>query len=188
MPVNDQTVKADAGKLKMNLLFSGCPRAILMIGAVLTYGAQKYAAHSWKNVETERYLDAKWRHALAEMAGLGDTDDESGLMHAAHEVTNAMFALEQALAEMSEPEFKSMLKFKDPPHDHKKNEAAGKPMYGRGEPSVRCIVTVNKSFAFQGMDLVAGAKYAADCYDGKHFILSGGWLLERDELSNVEWV
>lgn len=180
MPVRDHTIKADAGKLQMNLLFSGCPRSLLMMGAVLTYGAQKYSAHGWKNVETERYLDAKWRHALAEYAGLGDTDDESGIMHAAHELTNALFAFEQTLSEMSEPEFKAMLKFKEPPQEHKVHNK---------HALVKCIITTKHDIAFQGAYLAKGCKYSAEYDTGQDlYIAGGGWKLRRFDIASVEWV
>lgn len=114
-----QRFKADAGKLRAGLLFEGMPRSLLMLAAVLTYGAQKYEAHSWKKVKGERYVDAKFRHILEPLAGLGESDDESGLLHDAHELCNRMFTLEQRLEILSPEEFKELLKFKKPPLDHK---------------------------------------------------------------------
>lgn len=114
-----QKFKADAGKLRAGLLFEGMPRSLLMLAAVLSYGAQKYEAHSWKKVAGERYVDAKFRHLLNEMADLGLFDDESGLLHSAHELCNSMFILEQKLEKLSPEEFKKLLRFNKPPQDHK---------------------------------------------------------------------
>lgn len=120
MPANDQTIKADAGKLQMRLLVDGMPLTLKLLGAVLTYGAQKYDAHSWRNVDTERYADAKIRHQLeaARHGGLS-VDEESGLPHEAHEIVNAMFILEQQLAKLTPKQFSALLKFKAPPQEHK---------------------------------------------------------------------
>lgn len=121
---NNQECKADGGKLHPRLLFEGMPRALMAVVAVLTYGEQKYAAHSWQGVERFRYVDAKFRHIL-EACLTGDVadeitqDDESGLLHSAHEITNALFCLEMKLREMTEAEFRSMLKFKEAPQGHK---------------------------------------------------------------------
>lgn len=114
-----QKFKADAGKLRAGLVFEGMPRSLLMLSAVLTYGAQKYEAHSWKNVSGERYLDAKFRHLLEPLAGLGESDEESGVLHEAHELCNSMFVLEQKLEKLSPKEFRELLKFNKPPQEHK---------------------------------------------------------------------
>lgn len=115
----NQTYKADAGKLSPRLLFEGMPRALLLVVAVLTYGEQKYAAHSWKKVESDRYKDAKWRHMLADLADLGTFDDESGLLHEAHELCNNLFLLQKRVEDMDPETFEKLLQFNKPPQDHK---------------------------------------------------------------------
>lgn len=115
----EQKYKADAGKLQPSLLMEGVPRSLLMVVAVLSYGAQKYEAHSWKQVEQHRYKDAKLRHMFDELAGLGLCDAESGLLHQAHEICNALFILEQELDRLSNEDFKRMLEFNKPPTGHK---------------------------------------------------------------------
>jgi hypothetical protein len=95
---NFNEAKFDKGKVRMELLISGVPRALLEVGKVLTYGAEKYAAHSWKNVpEAEsRYHSAQIRHQIA--TGTGEIhDQESGLLHLAHEACNVLFRLELEL-------------------------------------------------------------------------------------------
>lgn len=119
MNTSDQKFKADAGKLKASLVFEGLPRSLLMVAAVLSYGAQKYEAHSWKKVDSNRYKDARFRHMLDSLAGFDECDDESGLLHDAHELTNVLFLLEQKLEALSPEEFKELLKFNPPPQDHK---------------------------------------------------------------------
>lgn len=117
--MNDQKFKADAGKLKPSLLFEGVPRALMMTSAVLSYGAQKYEAHSWKGVAAERYEDAFYRHLLDRLGGLGLTDDESGLLHRAHQVCNDLFLLELELQKLTPAKFKKLLRFNKPPQGHK---------------------------------------------------------------------
>ena len=94
-------LKFDADKPRMELLIQGMPRALEAVGAVLTYGAQKYEAHGWKHVEDNqnRYWAAKTRHELARAKG-EQRDPETGLLHLAHEATNALFLLELALMEL----------------------------------------------------------------------------------------
>lgn len=118
--MTNQLYKADGGKLRPSLLLEGMPRALMLVIAILTYGAVKYEAHSWKQVETYRYKDAKLRHMFEMLLGFDPTDDESGLLHDAHEITNALFLLEQKLSKLPENEFRELLVFNHPPQDHKK--------------------------------------------------------------------
>lgn len=109
-----QEFKADGGKSNPCLLEVGCPRAIRAVGAVLDYGAQKYAPHSWQNVAVDRYDAAARRHRIDRDMGLL-RDDESGLLHLAHEATNILFQLEMKCREVG-VDFTS---FNPPPQDHK---------------------------------------------------------------------
>lgn len=93
--------KLDAGKV---CAFRGAidyfPRAIREVAAVSTFGASKYAWKGWETVPEgfERYSDAMVRHLLAE--GSGEvTDNDSGLLHAAHAAWNALARLELKLRE-----------------------------------------------------------------------------------------
>lgn len=117
--LNEQTYKTDGGKVRPALLMEGVPRALLLVSAVLTYGAQKYEAHSWRRVSADRYRDAKYRHVLEPLAQLGETDTESGLLHTAHELTNSLFILEDYLSALPPDQFRALLKFNEPPQDHK---------------------------------------------------------------------
>lgn len=91
-------MKYDGDKPRMDLLFSGCPNALEAISSILTFGAKKYAAHSWQTVPQgdERYLAALLRHLTA--VGKGEVvDAESGMSHLAHAACNALFILELEL-------------------------------------------------------------------------------------------
>ncbi|AHB12119.1 hypothetical protein Paz_22 [Xylella phage Paz] len=93
-------LKFDAGKVRPSLLIRGMPRALLRVADVLTFGAQKYEAHSWRTVENgeERYDDAKLRHMFADALG-EQADRESSIEHLAHEICNGLFLLEKLLIE-----------------------------------------------------------------------------------------
>lgn len=90
-------LKFDGGKPRFTLLYGGMPKALAGVAAVLTFGAKKYAAHSWKQVEnnTERYRDALYRHLNALESG-ELIDPESGLPHWDHICCNALFLSELA--------------------------------------------------------------------------------------------
>ena len=95
MTDNYHAAKFDKDKQRPDLLLVGCPVAIADMVAVLTSGAVKYSAHSWRNVPDaqERYRAAMLRHMLAFCSG-EDTDPESGHPHLAHVAVNAAFLLE----------------------------------------------------------------------------------------------
>lgn len=113
--LNDQLYKADGGKLRLSLLLDGMPKAIKAVAAVLTYGAQKYEAHSWKGVDMSRYEDAKERHNIDRRNG-ELFDAESGLLHLAHEACNSLFLLQDYLDKHPEID---VTKFNLPPTSHK---------------------------------------------------------------------
>lgn len=86
--------KYDSGKLRFSLLMRGLALPLKAVVAVLSYGAQKYEAESWKNVPDakRRYEDAFDRHLNAWRSGEMH-DDESGLHHLAHVACNCLFIL-----------------------------------------------------------------------------------------------
>ena len=90
--------KHDSGKVRASLPIQDFPRALTAVAWVSTFGAAKYAAHSWKLVPRagERYEDALHRHILAQASGEVN-DPESGLPHAAHVAWNALALLELQL-------------------------------------------------------------------------------------------
>jgi hypothetical protein len=81
--------KYDAGKIMLDLVD---PDAILELGKVLTYGAQKYAPHTWQLVDDaeNRYYAAALRHLFAWKQG-EVVDPESGCNHLSHVLANMMF-------------------------------------------------------------------------------------------------
>lgn len=87
-------MKFDGGKTRMSLLLVGIAESVAAVADILTFGAEKYAAHSWKTVENgrERYLDAMYRHLNSIHQG-ERYDPESGRLHWAHVGCNAMFLL-----------------------------------------------------------------------------------------------
>lgn len=78
-------MKFDGGKFRWELLMEGFPKALKGFAAVLTFGALKYEAHSWRTVDRayERYRGAMYRHLNAIEAG-EVYDPESGLPHWDH--------------------------------------------------------------------------------------------------------
>jgi hypothetical protein len=84
-------LKFDQNKLPLNLLST---EAMNQTAAVLAFGAQKYAAHNWRNgFAWSRPLAAAMRHLTAFNDG-EDRDPESGLSHLAHAACCIMFLLE----------------------------------------------------------------------------------------------
>ena len=92
---HNKAMKFDGDKVRQELLMQGCPNAIEGVSKVLTFGAAKYAAHSWKQLENnvERYTGALYRHMNAIDRG-EEVDPESGLPHIYHVACNAMFLAE----------------------------------------------------------------------------------------------
>lgn len=90
--MNDQSAKADAGKLELTLV----PRQIIRdIAEIRMYGNKKYGSpDNWKTVSPQRYRDAAYRHFLAYLDDPTGTDDESGLSHLSHLACNIAFLCE----------------------------------------------------------------------------------------------
>lgn len=73
--------KYDQDKPRMDLLDA---QALEGLAAVLTFGAQKYAAHNWRGgINNSRLVAALLRHTFAILRG-EYTDPESGLPHIDH--------------------------------------------------------------------------------------------------------
>lgn len=90
----DKGVKLDEGKPRMGLVLGGFADALLEVGRVGTFGAEKYTDNSWQSVENgeERYTDALFRHLLKYKLG-EDRDQESGILHLSHVAWNALAIL-----------------------------------------------------------------------------------------------
>ena len=89
--------KHDTEKPRPSLVFDAMALALLEISKVATFGAKKYSDDNWLIVEDgiKRYTDAKDRHRL--LGAICAHDDDSGLLHAAHEAWNALAVLELKL-------------------------------------------------------------------------------------------
>lgn len=84
-------LKNDQEKTRLELLSSTW---LMGVGAVLTFGAKKYAAHNWrKGITLSRLLGACLRHVIAFLGG-EDLDPETGLSHLYHASCCLMFASE----------------------------------------------------------------------------------------------
>ena len=89
---NNQTAKADAGKLELDLV----PLQIMKdIAEVRMYGNLKYGdPNNWKNVEMRRYVNALLRHLVAFLEDHHSVDEESGIHHYKHLACNMAFISE----------------------------------------------------------------------------------------------
>lgn len=81
-------LKHDGGKLRLSLVPA---EAIEAIGAVMTHGAEKYGKDTYKQVEPERYRDALMRHVCKWLKDPHGKDEDSGMPHLWHIITNAAF-------------------------------------------------------------------------------------------------
>lgn len=101
----ERGIKLDAGKPRLDLVLGGFARALLEVGKVGTFGAQKYTDNGWMEVPNgeQRYTDALLRHLLAERKGEW-SDAESGLMHAAHAAWCALARLDLQIRAMENAE------------------------------------------------------------------------------------
>lgn len=87
--MNDQTAKADSGKLQISLV----PTQIIKdIAEVRMYGTAKYHdPANWRRVEKQRYIDALLRHLIAYLDEPNGVDKESGIKHYKHAACNMAF-------------------------------------------------------------------------------------------------
>lgn len=82
--------KDDQRKLRVDLLPVG---ALAAVGAVMTFGAEKYGANNWQAVTPRRrYYGAALRHLFARARGQA-CDPETGLPHLAHAACCILFML-----------------------------------------------------------------------------------------------
>ena len=92
----DQSVKADAGKPRLSLV---PPTVIRAIAQIRQYGIDKYHdPNNWKQVESQRYVDALYRHLLAYIEG-EELDPESGYPHLWHMACNIAFLVDMEARE-----------------------------------------------------------------------------------------
>lgn len=86
-----QGAKLDTGKPRMDLL----PASLLLgVAEILTFGAQKYAAHNWrKGINYSRIYSSLQRHLNAWHSG-EEFDPETGKSHLWHAGCNIAFLIE----------------------------------------------------------------------------------------------
>lgn len=88
----NQEAKKDNGKLRPSLVPTA---AVWAIAAVRDYGVKKYADPlNYRTVEPERLRDALCRHLLKYIENPNAVDEESGLPHLWHIMTNGAFLCE----------------------------------------------------------------------------------------------
>jgi hypothetical protein len=87
--------KDDSEKVDLSIILECFPRALWEVGRVADYGARKYSRGGCLQVKdaSQRYEAADMRHKLKRYQGEA-TDDESGMLHLAHEAWNALIKLE----------------------------------------------------------------------------------------------
>ena len=89
--------KDTTGKPRLSLVPPGIIEAV---GEVRTFGTEKYGApDNWKTVKPELYVDALMRHLVRYLRDPKAVDEESGLSHLWHLVTNAAFLIEMEMEE-----------------------------------------------------------------------------------------
>lgn len=95
VPQHTPGAKLDGGKVRLDLVLQGFPRALYEVAEVATYGAGKYTRDGWLYVPdgVNRYTGALMRHLVSEATG-EKADPESELRHAAHAAWNALARLE----------------------------------------------------------------------------------------------
>ena len=100
--MNNQTAKADGGKLRLSLV----PQEILWDVAVIReYGNLKYHdPENWRIVEVERYRNAAYRHYLKYLVDPHGVDGESGLPHLWHCACNLAFLCALEAPNLPDPE------------------------------------------------------------------------------------
>ena len=96
-PFNPSLETRKNDKNQMELVDTGFPNALLMLGEVMTWAAKNkgYLVNDWKDIPNPQMslLGAASRHRNKRLKG-EEFDDESGLPHLAHECFNVMAQLE----------------------------------------------------------------------------------------------
>lgn len=105
--MNDQTAKADNGKLRPTLVDMNMVEAVAV---TRQYGNEKYGdPDNWKTVSVERYRDALFRHLIAYLQEPYGRDAESNLPHIYHAATNMDFIIALEIAAGTIPDAQTAL-------------------------------------------------------------------------------
>lgn len=95
--INSDLTTRKNNKNQMELVDTGFPNALLALGEVMTWaGLNKgYKVNDWKDLPNPEmsFIGAASRHRNKRMAGQ-ERDDESNLLHLAHEAFNVLAQLE----------------------------------------------------------------------------------------------
>lgn len=96
--VRDKALKEHSKNGIIKPMFSLVPpNALLEVAKVFTAGAQKYNAYNFSKGENNTtYIDACLRHINQYLLNK-DTDDESGLPHLAHAISNLMMVIDNTI-------------------------------------------------------------------------------------------
>ena len=86
--------KNDGAKVRMELLHQGCPLALNEAALVMTLGAAKYGDYNWREVQTDRYFAAMYRHLTAYHVDASSLDAGTGQSHLSHVLCNILFLVE----------------------------------------------------------------------------------------------
>ena len=152
--MNDQTVKADAGKLKLTLV----PRQIIKdICEVREYGNAKYpegGPDNWKQVDIQRYRDALFRHFMAYLDDPHGVDEESGIKHYKHMACNMAF--------LCEMENKNIRKTATAMYDPESNTI---------------FVRHNGYWNYKDNEIFSGEYFCSECRTRAEVDLYGEWIL-----------
>lgn len=102
--------KDDGSKIDTTLLFDDLPNALYAVAEVMQWACTDkkpvpYGRSSWKGVALQRYRAALTRHILDAAQKAQENgqpietqlDDESGLLHLAHQAASVLFQLELVL-------------------------------------------------------------------------------------------
>lgn len=121
--MNDQSAKADGGKLRLTLVPT---EAVEAVAAIRMYGVQKYVeVDNWKRVEKDRYKDAAFRHYVRYLREPYGMDSESNLPHLWHCLCNLFFLCALEIEDGTLPQ----------PQDAVKKMTRCEPVQARRSPS-----------------------------------------------------
>ena len=84
-------LRFNEGKIRYDLL---PPYAIEQFARVMTKGAEKYSPNNWRGGMTWSTVLASMKRHIAEFEAGNDYDNETGILHSAHIMTNAAFITE----------------------------------------------------------------------------------------------
>lgn len=89
--MDNEFIKYNIGKLRYDLIPTSATKEL---AKALTYGATKYPANNWKKCKDKNvYIAALYRH-LEQWRSGEEIDEESGLSHLSHAITNIAFLIE----------------------------------------------------------------------------------------------